>query len=131
MLPVAQQAGVRILVGDDYSSLVSEVWKDDPLGHEIGCYGREFGLYGEIDGLAPADILSWGAKNAGELLAMGPHEKVGVIAPGAMADLIVVDGDPTADLSTLARPNEVLKAVIRDGAFVIDRLARAVVKQAA
>ena len=39
-----------------------------------------------------------------------------------MADLIVVDGDPLADLSLLARPQEALKAVIRDGAFVIDRL---------
>lgn len=131
MLPVAQRAGVRILVGDDYSSLVSEVWKDDPLGHEVGCYGREFGLYGEIPGLAPADILSWGAKNAGELLSMGSQEKVGVIAPGAVADLIVVDGDPAADLTMLARPNESLKAVIRDGAFVIDRLSANKLRQAA
>ena len=42
--------------------------------------------------------------------------------PARLADLIVVDGDPLADLSLLARPQEALKAVIRDGAFVIDRL---------
>ncbi len=46
----------------------------------------------------------------------------GVIEPGALADLIVVDGDPLADLSLLSRPAEALKAVIRDGVFVIDRM---------
>jgi imidazolonepropionase-like amidohydrolase len=46
-----------------------------------------------------------------------------VVEPGALADLIVVDGDPLADLTLLARPDEALRAVIRDGAFAIDRLA--------
>ena len=66
-------------------------------------------------------MLSWGTKNAGEAL-IGEAGQLGVIAPGALADLIVVDGDPLADLSMLARPQESLKAVIRDGAFVINRL---------
>ena len=95
--------------------------EDDPLDHEVGNYGREFAYYGEIDGLAPADVLSWGTSNAGQLL-VDPPAKVGVLEPGALADLIVVDGDPLADLSLLARPNDALKAVIRDGALVIDRL---------
>jgi imidazolonepropionase-like amidohydrolase len=47
---------------------------------------------------------------------------VGVIESGAQADLIIVDGDPLADLTLLARPEQALKAVIREGAFVIDRL---------
>ena len=34
----------------------------------------------------------------------------------------VVDGDPVADPTVLARPQEALKAVIRDGTFVIDDL---------
>ena len=66
-------------------------------------------------------MLSWGTKNAGEALIGAPGQ-LGVVAPGALADLIVVDGDPTADLTLLARPAEALKAVIRDGAFVINRL---------
>jgi imidazolonepropionase-like amidohydrolase len=121
MLPVAQEAGVRILTGDDYSGILRTMLDDDPLDHQVGNYGREFAYYGEIDGLSPADVLSWGTGNAGELL-MDPPGKVGVIEPGAMADLIIVDGDPLADLSLLARPAEALKAVIRDGALVIDRL---------
>ena len=121
MLPVAQEAGVRILVGDDYSGVFRNLIKDDPLDHQVGNYGREFAFYGEIDGLKPADVLSWGTSNAGQLL-VDPPAKVGVIEPGSLADLIIVDGDPLEDLSLLARPNESLKAVIRDGEFVIDRL---------
>ena len=121
MLPVAQQAGVRILAGDDYSGVFRNLLDDDPLDHVVGNYGREFAYYGEIDGLAPADVLSWGTSNAGQLL-VDPPARVGVLEPGALADLIVVDGDPLADLSLLARPNDALKAVIRDGVVVIDRL---------
>jgi imidazolonepropionase-like amidohydrolase len=121
MLPVAQKAGVRILVGDDYSGVFRNLIKDDPLDHQVGNYGREFAYYGEIDGLMPADVLSWGTSNAGQLL-VDPPAKVGVIEPGALADLIIVEGDPLTDLSLLARPNDALKAVIRDGEFVLDRL---------
>lgn len=121
MLPVAHKAGVRILIGDDYSGVFRDMVKDDPLDHEVGCYGREFAFYGAIDGLSPADVISWGTKNAGELL-VDPPGKVGVIESGALADLIIVDGDPLADLSLLARPEQALKAVIRDGSLVIDRL---------
>jgi imidazolonepropionase-like amidohydrolase len=120
-LPLAQKAGVRILPGDDYSGVFRDVLPDDPLDHEVGRYGREFAYYGAIDGLSAADVLSWGTKNAGAALLDG-EDWLGVIEPGALADLIVVDGDPLADLSLLARPQETLKAVIRDGAFVINRL---------
>jgi imidazolonepropionase-like amidohydrolase len=121
MLPVAQEAGVRILAGDDYSGVFRTMIEDDPLDHQLGNYGREFAYYGDIDGLSPADVLSWGTSNAGQLL-VDPPATVGVLEPGALADLIILDGDPLADLSLLARPSEALKAVIRDGAFVIDRL---------
>jgi imidazolonepropionase-like amidohydrolase len=120
-LPKAQAAGVRILIGDDYSGVFRHLIKDDPLDHQVGNYGRELAFYGEVEGLSPADVLSWGTANAGQLL-VDPPDRVGIVEPGAMADLIVVDGDPVADLSLLGRPREALKAVIRDGAFVVNRL---------
>jgi imidazolonepropionase-like amidohydrolase len=120
-LPLAQKAGVRILPGDDYSGVFRDVLPDDPLDHEVGRYGREFAYYGAIEGLSPADVLSWGTKNAGAALLDG-EDRLGVIEPGALADLIIVDGDPLADLSLLARPQDALKAVIRDGAFIINNL---------
>ena len=72
MLPRAQQAGVRILVGDDYSGVFRDLLEDDPLDHQVGNYGREFAYYAEIDGLSPADVLSWGTRNAGQLLVDPP-----------------------------------------------------------
>lgn len=122
MLPIAQKAGVKILIGDDYSGSLRDILPDDPLDHQVGNYGREFAFYNEIDGLEPADILSWGTRNAGEALLGEGNGKVGVIEAGAFADLIIVDGDPLADLAILAKPRQHLKAVIRDGVMVIDRL---------
>ena len=121
MLPIAHQAGVRILIGDDYSGVLRHLIEDDPLDHEVGNYGRELPFYAEIDGLSPTDVLTWATRNAGQLL-VDPPDRVGVIEPGALADLIVVDGDPLSDLTLLARPEEALRAVIRDGSFAINRL---------
>jgi imidazolonepropionase-like amidohydrolase len=121
MLPIAQKAGVKILAGDDYFGIYREVLEDDPLDHKVGNYARELPFYAEMDGLNPTDVLTWATKNPGELLAEG-GAKVGVVEAGAIADLIVVDGDPVADLNILSKPQKHLKAVIRDGAFLIDRL---------
>jgi imidazolonepropionase-like amidohydrolase len=123
MLPVAQKAGVRILTGDDYSGVFRDVIEDDPLDHKVGAYGREFAFYGAVEGLSPAEVLGWGTRNAGAALT-GGRDRLGVIEAGALADLIAVDGDPLADLSLLARPWDALKAVVRDGGLVIDRLSR-------
>ncbi len=120
MLPLAQKAGVRILVGDDYSGVFRGVLEDDPLDHKVGDYGREFGFYGALPGLTAEEILSWGTANAGAALT-GGRDKLGVIEPGALADLVVFDGDPLADLSLLARPQEALRMVVRDGKVVRDR----------
>lgn len=122
MLPIAQKAGVKILIGDDYSGAMRDILPDDPLDHQIGNYGREFAFYNEIEGLEPADILSWGTSNAGEALLGKGNGKVGLIEAGAFADLVVIDGDPLADMSILAKPQTYLKAVIRDGVMAIDRL---------
>jgi len=117
MLPLAQKAGVRMLLGDDYGG-------GRMLRHDVGAYAGELAMYGAVDGLSGADVLGWATRNAGQLL-VDPPDRVGVIEKGALADLIVVDGDPAADLTLLQRPDETLRAVIRDGRFVIDRLPRA------
>jgi imidazolonepropionase-like amidohydrolase len=121
MLPVAHEAGVRILIGDDYSGVFRGVLDDDPLDHQVGCYAREIAFYSAFDGISAEDVLGWGTRNAGALLVDAP-QWVGVIEAGALADLIIVDGDPVADPALLAQPRQYLRAVIRDGAFAIDRL---------
>ena len=66
-------------------------------------------------------MLTWGTKNPGELLVDAPA-RIGVVEPGALADLIIVEGDPLQDLTLLSRPEVSLKAVVRDGVIVTDRL---------
>jgi imidazolonepropionase-like amidohydrolase len=43
---------------------------------------------------------------------------LGVVAPGACADLLVVDGDPLADLGLLEHQGEHLPVIMKDGRFV-------------
>ncbi len=68
----------------------------------------------------PAEILKMATAVNGELLAMsGPRNpypgKLGVIEPGALADLIVVDGDPTANLKLVADPDKNFVLIMKDG----------------
>jgi imidazolonepropionase-like amidohydrolase len=65
----------------------------------------------EATGYRPVDILKLATSRSAELLELPDR---GVIAPGRLADLVVVDGDPTADLSALSR----VRMVIRNGDVV-------------
>ena len=40
---------------------------------------------------------------------------LGVIAPGAYADILIVDGNPLQDISLLAEPGKNLKLIMKDG----------------
>jgi imidazolonepropionase-like amidohydrolase len=75
----------------------------------------------------PVEILKMATAVNGELLAMsGPRNpypgKLGVIEAGALADLIVVDGDPTADLKLVAAPHKNFVLIMKDGRIVKDAL---------
>ncbi|MEO3786191.1 amidohydrolase family protein [Actinocorallia sp. B10E7] len=55
----------------------------------------------------PADLAAHGNR---------PHlARLGVVAEGAWADLLLVDGDPTRDLAILGDPGTNLKVIIKDG----------------
>ena len=41
---------------------------------------------------------------------------------GALADLLLVDGDPTVDISLVARPEQSLKVIMKDGVVYKDTL---------
>jgi imidazolonepropionase-like amidohydrolase len=41
-----------------------------------------------------------------------------VVAAGALADLILVNGDPVADISLIGRPEEAFLAIIKGGLLV-------------
>ena len=48
--------------------------------------------------------------------------KLGVIAPGAYADLLVVDGDPLTDLRVMTDPQRHLKVIMKDGVLYKNEL---------
>ncbi len=48
--------------------------------------------------------------------------ELGVVAAGALADLIVVDGDPVADLSALSGEGETVRLVMKGGTVFKDTL---------
>ncbi|OZI72266.1 metal-dependent hydrolase family protein [Bordetella genomosp. 12] len=69
---------------------------------------------------APLDLLRIATGQNGELLGMSglrnPYDSpVGQIAAGALADLLVVDGDPSKDLDFLNAPDSNLRLIMKDG----------------
>jgi imidazolonepropionase-like amidohydrolase len=64
-------------------------------------------------------VIRWSTKNGGELF--GGATKTGMVRAGYYADLLVVDGDPSADISLLLNKAK-LHAIVKGGAFVKDAL---------
>jgi imidazolonepropionase-like amidohydrolase len=67
---------------------------------EHGQNAREFALMVEA-GMSPADTIKAATVTAAELLDVS--DVTGRIAPGLSADVVAVDGDPTADVTELER----------------------------
>ena len=86
----------------------------DLVGDQYVRHGTEFTLRSEI--LSPFDILHSATAINAEILQM--EGKLGVIAKGALADLLVVDGDPLLDLGLLASNGAHLSHIMLDGNFV-------------
>jgi imidazolonepropionase-like amidohydrolase len=54
---------------------------------------------------------------------VGLEGKVGHIAPGSWADLLVVDGNPVEDITVLTAPDKHLKLVMKAGVVVRNQLS--------
>jgi len=70
----------------------------------------------------PAEALTMATGTNGELLALSgkrnPYPgKLGVIEQGALADLLIVDGNPLENISLIADPANSLKLIMKDGAI--------------
>lgn len=68
----------------------------------------------------PAEVLRMATYDNAQLLALsGPRSPyagaLGVIEEDALADLLLVDGNPLEDLSLLARPETSLLVIMKDG----------------
>jgi imidazolonepropionase-like amidohydrolase len=69
---------------------------------------------------SPGEVLQIATGNNGALLELSgernPYGKpIGVIAEGALADILLVDGDPTTDLSLIKDPARNFVVIMKDG----------------
>ncbi len=84
---------------------VRQVFASDAGVMPHGQAGKQFRVMVEY-GMTPLEAIQAATRNAAE--ALGRND-VGRIAPGAFADMVVVDGDPLADVTLLERPTAVIK----------------------
>ncbi len=90
----AAKAGVKLAFGTD-AGVYPHGWNAKQFAHMVKW------------GLTPMQAIQTATINAADLL--GWNDKVGVIAPGAFADIIAVDGDPLKDVTELERVKFVMK----------------------
>jgi imidazolonepropionase-like amidohydrolase len=79
----------------------------DAGAFEHGTQAREFRMMVDY-GMKPIDAIRAATVRASELLRM--EKQIGTIEPGKFADIIAVEGDPLADITTLQRVRFVMKA---------------------
>jgi imidazolonepropionase-like amidohydrolase len=101
-----RRAGVKVAFGTDL------------LGSLYTQQCREFTLRAQV--FTPLEILRQATSVAAEMMLMAGQ--IGCIAPGAQADLLVVDGDPLADINLLAASGRHLSTVVRGGSVIRNAL---------
>ncbi|WP_232784581.1 metal-dependent hydrolase family protein [Carbonactinospora thermoautotrophica] len=103
----AHEAGVRFALGTDSGFSVT------PYGE---WHARELELLMTYAGLSPLEAIQAGTQNGAVMLNL--EGEVGVIAPGMLADIIVVNGDPVKDIRVLQDKRRI-ETVIKDGRRVV------------
>ena len=85
----------------------------DLLGSQQDRQGSEFALRAQV--FSPVEILRQATSLNAELLRM--DERIGRVAPGFVADLIAVDGDPLADIACLGQGGANVPVILQGGRF--------------
>ena len=99
-----RKRGIRVLPGGDYGFPFTP----------HGTYARDLWLFVKVLGFSPMDTLVAATRLGGEL--MGKPGELGVVAAGALADLLLVDGDPLASIEIL-QDRDALRMIMKDGAL--------------
>ena len=99
-----RKRGIRVLPGGDYGFVYTP----------HGTYARDLWLFVKILGFSPMETLVAATAVGGEI--MGRPGELGVVKPGALADLLLVDGDPLADIAVL-QDQRAIRMIMKDGAL--------------
>jgi imidazolonepropionase-like amidohydrolase len=105
-LDIMRRAGLPMAYGSDL------------LGGLHKYQSMEFELRARV--LPTHEIIASATTLAARMCRM--EGEIGVLAPGAYADLLVVDGDPYADIGVLARDARHIQAIMRAGRFFKNEL---------
>lgn len=111
MVRRAHDAGVKVLCGSESGFSLT------PYGH---WHGRELELFVTELGLDPLEAITCATAN-GAIALREPPGRIGVVAEGALADLIVVDADPTVDVGVLADRTHLSTVVSRGRPVDLER----------
>jgi imidazolonepropionase-like amidohydrolase len=103
----AFKAGVKFAMGSD------------AIYTMFGENTRELGWFVKA-GMTPEQALRTATINGADLL--GKEKELGAVAPGYLADLVAVEGDPLADINVVLNH---VQWVMKDGAVVVDHRAAA------
>jgi imidazolonepropionase-like amidohydrolase len=98
-LEMAHKAGLPIVYGTD---LFADM-HDQQL--------QEFVIRSQVQ--PNADLIRSATSTAARLLQR--EGELGVVAPGALADLLVIDGNPLDDIRVLTTPEQTLKLIMKEG----------------
>jgi imidazolonepropionase-like amidohydrolase len=106
ILSKAHKAGVMLMAGTDSGQ----------LGVPYGAWhARELEHMMNYLGMSSMEAIRAGTINAA--FTLGMQDRIGTLEAGKLADLLVVDGDPLADIQVLQDPAR-LKVIMKDGAIV-------------
>lgn len=94
LVPKLKERGVKILIGGDYG------FPFNPNGKNA----RDIEHFVNLFGFTPAEALRAATMYGGELMDL----ETGQVREGYLADLLLVDGDPTQDVSILQDKNRLL-----------------------
>jgi imidazolonepropionase-like amidohydrolase len=105
---LAKQFGIKIAFGSD---ALFDPKLAERNGKQLAKIARWF---------SPAEVLAMATSVNGELLALSGRRgyypgKLGVVEEGALADLLLVDGDPLADINIVADPAKRFVVIMKDG----------------
>ena len=99
-----RKRGIRVVIGGDYGFDMTPQ----------GTNARDLEHFVKLFGYSPSEALACATRIGAELMDLG-HE-LGQVREGYLADLLLVDGDPLADVSILQR-QERLVAIMQNGNF--------------
>lgn len=113
-LHMAHEVGVKFVIGTDSGFAMT------PYGE---WHAKELELLMKYAGLTELEAIQAATYNAG--LVLNLEGEVGGVAPGMLADLLVIDGDPSKDI-TILQDQERIETIIVDGEIAeVDRSVRA------